>query len=52
MNEKIKNEKKIGMKITTHPNVKGVNWIFAKWFWVQTFKYIYKYKYIYIYIYM
>ena len=31
------------MKITTHPNIEGVNWIFAKLFWVQTFKYIYIY---------
>jgi len=28
------------MKITTHPNIEGVNWISAKLFWVQTFKYI------------
>ena len=40
--------KKKGMKITTHPNIEGVNWIFAKLFWVQTFKYIYIYIYIYV----
>ena len=34
------------MKITTHPNIEGVNWIFAKLFWVQTFKYIYIYIYV------
>ena len=32
--------------MTTHPNIEGVNWIFAKLFWVQTFKYIYIYIYV------